>query len=116
MTTRALPVRTAEQRAEALALANARRSDRARYRKQLGALPKDESQRTAAQFLSEGGFPAWAERWPVEQFLCAVKGVGPGKANTMIWRCRIASGRRLGGLTDRQRTELSSRLLSGDLT
>lgn len=52
--------------------------------------------------------PALARSARVWQLLLALPGVGPARVSRTLNACRIATGKTLGGLTDRQRAELAS--------
>jgi guanylate kinase len=43
----------------------------------------------------------------VRDLLLCVPGIGPTRADRTLTHCRIAAGKTLAGLTDRQRTELA---------
>lgn len=95
------PIRTAEQRASALERALEVRRDRAALRAAL------KSGRVSGAEIVEGaaGVGAWhgvRVRWLLE----SLPGVGVARADSIMVRLSIPEGRKLGGLNNRQRTEL----------
>lgn len=104
----AVPVRTPQQRAEALAKAQATRQAKARLRRDL------KDRRVSGVEVVEGatGDPMWAAlrvSWVLE----ALPGVGPIRAERMMAELGIAAGRRLQGLGEHQRRALLARLAQG---
>ena len=95
------PVRTAEQRASALERALEVRRDRAELRLALksGQARGSEVVEAAA---SPGAWQGIRVRWLLE----SLPGVGSARADSIMVRLSVPEGRRLGGLTDRQRAEL----------
>jgi hypothetical protein len=95
------PVRTGEQRASALERALEVRRDRAALRVAL------KSGQVSGVAIVEGaaGAGAWhgvRVRWLLE----SLPGFGAARADSIMVRLSVPEGRRLGGLTDRQRIEL----------
>lgn len=95
------PVRSAEQRAEALARALEARQERALIRRQLksGALEAREVLTACEDNLAWGALP-------IRAFLTALPGIGAAKAEAIMREIDIADSRRLRGLGERQRLEL----------
>jgi len=94
-----VPVRTAEQRASALERALEVRRDRAALRAAL------KSGQVSIVEVVGGAAGAWRGvkvRWLLE----SLPGVGAARADSIMVRLSVPEGRRLGGLTDRQRIEL----------
>ena len=95
------PVRTAEQRASALQRALEVRRSRAALRVAL------KSGLASGAEIVEGA--ADAGEWKgvrVRSLLESLPGIGAARADSIMMRLSIPEGRRLGGLTDRQRIEL----------
>lgn len=84
---------------EALHRANEIRSQRARLKKGL----KDGSVKIADVISSP---PKFIETAKVMDILMAVPRCGKVRATRYLNQCRIAQGKTIGGLTDRQRDEL----------
>ncbi len=101
----AIPVRTPEQRAEALAKALATRQAKARLRQDI------KERRVTGVEVLEGANdnPLWATL-RVSWLLEALPGVGPIRAERLMADLGIASSRRIQGLGDRQRTALLAQL------
>ncbi len=101
----AIPVRTPEQRAEALAKALATRQAKARLRQDI------KERRITGVEVIEGATdnPLWATL-RVSWLLEALPGVGPIRAERLMEDLGIASSRRIRGLGDRQRTALLTQL------
>jgi hypothetical protein len=97
-----VPGRSREQRLSALRLANEIRSARARLKKEL-ASGKIE----LAQVLARP--PECVRTARVRDVLLALPKIGSVKAAGILADCGIAHSKTLGGLTDRQRTELLNR-------
>lgn len=96
-----VPARNARQREEALAVANEIRSWRA-------ALKEHMTVDTAKVLIQRP--PERAGTWKVADLLKSVPKVGPVKRDFVMMSCRIGAGKTLGGLSDRQRIELSAAL------
>ena len=95
------PARTAEQRAASLERALEVRRDRAALRVAL------KSGRISAIEIIEGA--AGAGEWRgvrVRWLLESLPGIGVARADSIMARLAVPAGRRLGGLTERQRLEL----------
>jgi hypothetical protein len=101
-----VPGRSREQRLRALRLANEIRSARAQLKKDL-ASGKIE----LAQILARP--PEWVRTARVRDVLLALPKVGSVKAGRILADCGIADSKTLGGLTERQRTELLNRFRRG---
>ena len=97
-----VPGRSREQRLRALRLANEIRSARAQLKKDL-ASGKIE----LAQVLARS--PECVRTARVRDVLLALPKIGSVKAARILADCGIAHSKTLGGLTDRQRTELMNR-------
>lgn len=97
------PLRSAEQRRDALAQANRVRAERAALKVALkrGALD------VAPLLVSPPPCLATAR---VAELLAAVPRCGPVKVARLLENCRISRVKRLGGLTQRQRDELLAAL------
>lgn len=98
-TSNSAPGRTLDQRIRALQYANQVRTDRARLKQEL-ALGRVRIEEVIARP------PSFAQTAKVYDLLLAVPKVGPAKAGRSLSRCRIASSKTVGGLTERQREEL----------
>jgi hypothetical protein len=96
------PGRSREQRLRALRLANEIRSARAQLKKEL-ASGKIE----LAQILAQP--PEYVRTARVRDVLLALPKIGSVKAGRILADCGIAPSKTLGGLTERQRTELMNR-------
>lgn len=97
----AVPTRTPEQRAEALAKALATRQAKATLRKDI------KDRRISGVEVVEGATddPVWASL-RVSWLLEALPGVGPVRAERLMGDLGIAPSRRLKGLGERQRSAL----------
>ncbi len=93
------PVRSLDQRMEALRRANDIRVRRAQLKKDLksGAVRIEE-------ILSEP--PEWVSTAKVFDMLMAVPKFGRVKAARFLNQCRISQSKTVGGLSERQRAEL----------
>jgi hypothetical protein len=94
------PGRSREQRLRALQRANEVRSARAQLKKELAS-----GQIELARILVRP--PEFARSAKVHDLLLLLPKVGPVKAGRMLAHCRIAHSKTLGGLSDRQRSELT---------
>lgn len=104
----AIPDRSPEQRAEALAKALATRQAKAQLRRDLKG-----RRITGSQVLDgAGNDPLWASL-RVSWLLEALPGVGPVRAERVMSELGIAPSRRLQGLGERQRHALAARLAGG---
>lgn len=99
--TSATPVRTLEQRLDALRRANAIRSQRARLKKDLkqGVKRIDEILATPPEYIKTA---------KVVDVLLAVPNCGKVKSAKVLNHCRISPNKTVGGLSERQRRELVS--------
>ena len=95
----ATPERSLNQRMDALARANVVRSARAQLKRDLKA-----GRCSIHQLLLEP--PEYLETAKVFDMLLAVPKYGRVKVNKMLIGCRISPSKTIGGLSDRQRTEL----------
>ena len=93
------PVRSLDQRMEALTRANDLRVKRAQLKKDLksGAVSIEEILREPPEFVSTA---------KVFDMLMAVPKFGRVKAQRLLNQCRISQSKTVGGLSDRQRQEL----------
>jgi len=86
------------QRREALNRANEVRTQRARLKKDLKA------GRSVHPLLLHP--PEWLETLKVIELLLSVPKYGRVKANKVLTQCRISPSKTIGGLSERQRSEL----------
>lgn len=93
------PVRSLDQRMEALKRANDIRVRRAQLKKDL----KDGRVQIESILRSP---PAFVETAKVFDILMAVPKFGRVKAARLLNQCRISQSKTVGGLSERQRTEL----------
>ena len=97
------PERSLTQRMEALQRANDIRTRRAQLKRDLKA------GRISIQALLSDP-PEYLETAKVFDMLLAVPKYGRVKVNKILVQCRISSSKTIGGLSERQRTELVSLL------
>lgn len=97
------PERSHDQRMDALQRANVIRTARAQLKRDLKAGRTD-----IATLLSNP--PEYLETAKVIDMLLAVPKYGRVKANKVLTTCRISPSKTIGGLSERQRTELVSLL------
>jgi hypothetical protein len=97
------PLRSLDQRMEALRRANEIRVRRAQLKKDLKA-----GSARIEDILSDP--PAYVETAKVIDILMAVPKFGRVKAARFLNQCRISQSKTVGGLSERQRTELVSLL------
>jgi hypothetical protein len=95
----AAPERSLDQRMDALGKANAIRTRRAQLKRDL------KGGRTSIHNLLLSP-PEWVETAKVFDMLLAVPKYGRVKANKVLKQCRISPSKTIGGLSERQRTEL----------
>ena len=95
------PVRSLDQRMEALRRANDIRVRRAKLKKDL----KDGRVQIEDVLLDP---PEWVETAKVFDMLMAVPKLGRVKAARLLNSCRISQSKTVGGLSERQRAELVS--------
>jgi hypothetical protein len=95
------PLRSLDQRMEALKRANDIRVRRAQLKKDL----KDARVQIDDILLAP---PEWVETAKVFDMLMAVPKLGRVKAARLLNGCRISQSKTVGGLSERQRTELVS--------
>jgi hypothetical protein len=99
----AAPERSLHQRMDALQRANEIRTRRAQLKKDLKAA------RVSIHTLLMNP-PSYVETAKVFDMLLAVPKYGRVKANKVLTQCRISPSKTIGGLSERQRTELVSLL------
>ena len=99
----AAPERSLHQRMDALQRANAIRTRRAQLKRDLKA-----GRVSIDRLLSEP--PDFVETAKVFDMLLAVPKYGRVKVNKVLQQCRISPSKTIGGLSQRQRTELVSML------
>lgn len=99
----ATPERSLNQRMDALARANEVRIKRAQLKRDLKA-----GRRSIATLLDDP--PEYLETAKVFDMLLAVPKYGRVKVNKILAHCRIAPSKTIGGLSERQRSELVSLL------
>jgi len=97
------PERSLNQRMDALARANQIRIKRAQLKRDLKA-----GRRTIHSLLLDP--PDFVETAKVFDMLLAVPKYGRVKVNKILAHCRIAPSKTIGGLSERQRSELISLL------
>ena len=97
-----VPGRSREQRLRALRLANEIRSARAQLKKDLASGKIELAQILAQQ-------PECVRTARVRDVLLVLPKIGSVKAGRILADCGIAHSKTLGGLTERQRTELQNR-------
>lgn len=98
-----VPDRSLMQRMEALHKGNEVRMLRANLKRDLKA-----GRANAADYLIDP--PEWLETMKAFDLLLALPKVGRTKANKMLSVCRMSPAKTVGGMSDRQRLELSSLL------
>ena len=99
----AAPERSLDQRMDALGKANAIRTRRAQLKRDLKA-----GRASIHSLLLKP--PEWVETAKVFDMLLAVPKYGRVKANKVLNQCRISPSKTIGGLSERQRTELVQQL------
>jgi hypothetical protein len=99
----AAPERSLNQRMDALARANRIRTERARLKRDLKA-----GRLSIHSLLLEP--PEYVETAKVFDMMLAVPKYGRVKVNKILAHCRIAPSKTIGGLSERQRSELVSLL------
>jgi hypothetical protein len=97
------PERSINQRMDALARANEIRSQRAQLKRDLKA-----GRHSIQKLLLEP--PEYVETAKVFDMLLAVPKYGRVKVNKILVHCRISPSKTIGGLSERQRSELVSML------
>ena len=97
------PVRSLDQRMEALRRANEIRVERARLKKELKV-----GDVSLSGVLADP--PAFLLTAKVFDMLLAVPKYGRVKANKVLTQCRISPSKTIGGLSERQRSELVAML------
>ena len=99
----AAPDRSPDQRSAALNRANEIRTLRAQLKRDIKA-----GRTSIATLLLDP--PSWLQTAKVSDILLALPKVGRVKAMKTLDSCRVSPSKTFGGLTDRQRAELASRL------
>ena len=97
------PARSLQQRRDALKEANRIRFKRAELKKQLKT-----GEESIHDIILDP--PEWMETAKVFAFLLATPKYGRVKVNKVLVTCRISPSKTIGGLSQRQRTELVSML------
>ena len=97
------PERSLVQRMEALQRANDIRTRRAQLKRDLKA-----GRRSIQMLLLDP--PEWVETAKVFDMLLAVPKYGRVKVNKILGQCRISPSKTIGGLSERQRSELIAML------
>lgn len=102
------PFRSSEQKAEALAKANAIRGRRAEFKREIrfiGHRDLREAALMVAELIEDP--PAWAASWRAQDLLLALPKWGEVKVKKVLRHAGVAEVKRIGGLSDRQRRELA---------
>src|SRR5215210_5348482 len=97
------PERSLVQRMDALQRANAIRTQRAQLKRDLKG-----GRRNIHQLLLDP--PEWLATAKVFDMLLAVPKYGRVKVNKILGQCRISPSKTIGGLSERQRSELVAQL------
>jgi hypothetical protein len=98
-----VPDRSMRQRMDALQVANEVRTLRANLKRDLKA-----GRAKVVDYLIDP--PEWIETMKVFDLLLALPKIGRTKANKFLALCRVSPAKTIGGMTERQRTELVSLL------
>lgn len=104
------PVRSLEQRRDALRRANEVRARRVGLKREM-RMSATFARQLAVEVLSDP--PEWAAAMRTVELVLAIPMIGKTKARRILFRLRISESKTLGGLSDRQRAELVQ-LLGGD--
>src|SRR5215203_220986 len=99
----ATPERSLHQRMDALQRANQIRSRRAQLKRDLKG-----ARVSITQILKDP--PDWVETAKVFDMMLAVPKYGRVKVNKVLTQCRISPSKTIGGLSERQRSELVAML------
>lgn len=110
MSIHSIPARSLEQRAAALARANQVRAERARLKRALRETPHEEAAWLAAGVVQEP--PGWADSMRVWDLLLGLPKFGQVKVGRTLLKLGISQGKRVGGLSPRQRKLLVDELTS----
>ena len=94
-----VPKRSADQRRDALALAN-------RIRAQRALLKADLKRGRASIAIVLGDPPAYLATARIAELLSALPGYGPVKVGRTLERCQVSPRRTVSGLNERQRDDL----------
>lgn len=103
MVASAVPDRSLAQRMEALGRANEIRAERAIFKRDLKA-----GRKKVHDYLLEP--PGWLETMKIFDILLALPKHGRVKVNKLLVQCRMSPSKTVGGMSQRQRTELVSML------
>lgn len=95
------PERSLQQRLDALGRANKIRTKRAVLKQDIKF-----GRKTVVGILAD--VPAWTETMKVYDLMLAAPKYGRVKVNKILTQCRISPSKTVGGLSERQRTELIS--------
>lgn len=98
-----VPERTIVQRMDALGRANEIRTERAVFKRDLKA-----GRKKVHDYLLNP--PEWLETMKIFDLLLALPKYGRVKANKILVQCRMSPSKTVGGMSQRQRTELVSML------
>jgi hypothetical protein len=94
-----VPERSADQRRDALALAN-------RIRAQRAILKADLKRGGVSIFTVLGDPPAYLATAKIAKLLAALPGYGPRKVERLLESCQVSPRKTVAGLSERQRDEL----------
>jgi hypothetical protein len=94
-----IPKRSADQRREALALANRIRTQRAQFKAHLR-----QGRASIAVVLADP--PAYLATARIAKLLVALPGYGPKKAERLLASCQVSPRKTVAGLSERQRDAL----------
>lgn len=103
-----VPSRTDIQRREALDKANLVRTKRKELKRDIGARRIDLA--TVIAGHENGQIPWWLETMKIVDLILAAPKYGRVKSNKVLTTCRISPSKTIGGLSERQRTEIVSLL------
>lgn len=95
------PARSTDQRMAALELANDVRHRRSVAKRDLRA-----GRVSVADYIASP--PEWMLTMKVIDLLVAAPKIGRVKANQILWRSRCSPSKTIGGISDRQRAEITS--------
>lgn len=100
-----------DQRLDALEKANKVRTARARIRRDLYVLPKNEGRIRAAELVCQPPRPI--EGMTVVMLLGTIRGVGPSQVKAWLRKLSLTDLKIIGQLTERQRREVAELLTDG---
>ena len=105
------PQRTADQRMEALRLAQSIRSQRARWKQQQRETPRAAGAQAAADLISD--MPGWAHTMPVRDIVTSVRGIGRERARRLLTAARVGPHRAtLAGIGQERRQLLAQHMMT----